>query len=437
VTVPVAVVGGGLAGSELALQLAGRGVPVTLIEMRPGATTPAHGTGLLAELVCSNSLKSDDAETASGLLKRELRMVGCRLLEAAERTRVPAGHALAVDRTLFAQAVTDLVEREPLVDLARREQTDLDLPPVAAIATGPLSSELLSSAIARHFGEEHLHFYDAISISVSAEALDGEAGFWGSRYGKGGDDYWNIPIDRERYERLVAFLRAAPVIERRGFEDARCFERCLPVEVIASRGEDALRFGPLKPKGLADPRTGREPHAVLQLRRETRDGALMGLVGFQTRLARDAQRELLNVLPGFREPAILRWGAVHRNTFLDAPRLLDGAQMSTRRRGLFFAGQITGVEGYMESIAHGTIAALNVERFIRGREPLLFPPETLLGALQRHCAGGGGPYQPMNVNFGLLPELSARRIERKRLYAERSLASLRRFLDGCGIEPKS
>ncbi len=434
-TQPVAVVGGGLAGSELALQLAGRGVPVDLFEMRPAVATPAHGTDLLAELVCSNSLKSDDAETASGLLKRELRLLGCRLLEAAERCRVPAGHALAVDRTLFARAVTDLVEAEPLVRLAREERRDLDLPPVAAVATGPLTSPALSSALALHFGEEHLHFYDAISISVGAEALDPEAGYWASRYGKGGDDYWNIPIDRERYRALAAFLREAPVIEKRGFEDTRCFERCLPVEVIAARGEDALRFGPLKPKGLADPRTGREPHAVLQLRRETRDGSLMGLVGFQTRLARDAQRELLSVLPGFREAAVLRWGAVHRNTFLDAPRLLDAAQMSRRRSGLFFAGQIAGVEGYMESIAHGAVAAVNIERFLRGRESLLFPPETLLGALQRHCAEGGSPYQPMNVNFGLLPPLSARRLERKRLYVERSLDALKGFLAtrDCGL----
>lgn len=425
----VAVVGGGLAGSELALQLARRGVPVDLFEMRPAVATPAHATDLLAELVCSNSLKSDDAETASGLLKRELRLLGCPLLAAAERCRVPAGHALAVDRTAFAAEVTDLVAAEPLIRLAREERRDLDLPPVAAVATGPLTSPALSAAIARHFDEEHLYFYDAISISVGAEALDPEAGFWAARYGKGGADYWNIPIDRERYRAIVAFLRGAPVIEKRGFEDGRCFERCLPVEVIAARGEDALRFGPLKPKGLADPRSGREPHAVLQLRRETRDGSLMGLVGFQTRLTRDAQRELLSVLPGFREPAVLRWGAVHRNTFLDAPRLLDGAQMSRRRSGLFFVGQIAGVEGYVESIAHGAVAAVNIGRLLRGREALMFPPETLLGALQRHCAEGRRPYQPMNVNFGLLPGIAARRLERKGLYVERSLEALRAFID--------
>lgn len=225
-------------------------------------------------------------------------------------------------------------------------------------------------------------------------------------------------------------------MEKRLFEDARCFESCLPVEVIASRGEDALRFGPLKPKGIVDPRTGREAHAVLQLRRETRDGSLLGLVGFQTRLAREAQSELLSVLPGFRSPAILRWGTVHRNTFIDAPRLLDRAQMSSRRPGLFFAGQLAGVEGYMESMAHGLVVALNIERFIEGREPLVFPPETLIGALQRHCGEGKSPYQPMNVNFGLLPALTARRAERKKCYVARSLGSLKTFLDAAGFAPR-
>ena len=430
----LAVVGGGLAGCEMALRIADGGTPVTLIEMRPAVPTPAHETALLAELVCSNSLKSDDAETASGLLKRELRMTGCRLLRIAESCRVQAGHALAVDRGLFAGAVTARVESHPGIVLERREATGLDLGPRAVVASGPLTSPALSAAIAEHFGEAHLFFYDAIALSVTADALDPAGGFWASRYGKGGDDYWNIPIDRERYRRLVDFLRSAPTLEPRGFEERRCFEGCLPVEVIASRGEDALRFGPLKPKGLPDPRTGREAFATLQLRRETREGTLLGLVGFQTRLAREAQRELLGVLPGFASPAIARWGSVHRNTFIDAPRLLDAAQMSRRREGLYFAGQIAGVEGYMESIAHGLLVAMHIERRSRGRQPLLFPAETLLGALQRHCAEGKSPFQPMNVNFGLLPALSARRSERKRLYVERALESLSAFLRAEGIE---
>lgn len=428
----VTVVGGGLAGSELALQLAGRGIPVNLVEMRPAESTPAHRTPYLAELVCSNSLKSDDPETASGLLKRELRMVGCRLLAAAEGARVPAGHALAVDRDLFARAVTDAVEGNPLVKIERREQRDLELPPWSVVASGPLTSDSLSSALRGHFSAEHLSFYDAISISVSAESIDPERGFWASRYGKGGDDYWNIPLDRAEYARLVEFLRGAPTLEPRGFESTRCFEGCLPIEVIASRGDDALRFGPLKPKGLADPKSGTEAHAVVQLRRETRSGTMLGLVGFQTRLTRGAQGELLRVLPGFRDAEILRWGSVHRNTFVDAPRLLDEAQMSKRREGLFFAGQIVGVEGYMESIAHGVIVARSLARRREGARAALFPRDTLLGSLQRHCIEGKEPYQPMNVNFGLLPPLVAKRATRKRLYGERSLEALAQFLEAEG-----
>ena len=424
----VTVIGGGLAGSELALQLASRGVGVTLVEMRPSSRTPAHSTPYLAELVCSNSLKSDDPETASGLLKRELRVLGCFLLEAAEESRVPAGHALAVDRELFSLTVMSRIEGEGLIRLERREQTDMELAPCSVIATGPLTSERLSEAIGGHFSAEHLFFYDAIAVSVSSESIDPGYAYRASRYGKGGDDYWNIPLDAEQYRRLVDYLREAPKAEKRGFEETRCFESCLPVEVIAARGYDALRFGPLKPKGLPDPRTGKEPHAVLQLRQETRDGALFGLVGFQTRLTRKAQEELLSILPGFKAKEILRWGSVHRNTFIDAPRLLDAAQMSRKRPGVFFAGQIVGVEGYMESIGHGAVAACNVIRFLDGGPPVVFPRETLLGSLQRHCIEGGSPFQPMNVNFGILPAIAARRTERKRLYAERSLENLETFL---------
>ena len=424
----VTVIGGGLAGSELALQLASRGVRVTLVEMRPATSTSAHRTPDLAELVCSNSLKSDDPETASGLLKRELRMLRCQLLEAAQECRVPAGHALAVDRTLFSRAVTTRIESNPAIRLERREQTDLDFPSCAVIATGPLTSEGLSRAIRDHFSAEHLFFYDAISPSVSADSIDPDYAFKASRYGKGGEDYWNIPLNAAQYGRLIDFLRSAPKSQKHGFEETRCFESCLPVEVIAARGDDALRFGPLKPKGLTDPRTGREPHAVVQLRQETRDGELFGLVGFQTRLTRAAQEELFRVVPGFRAPEILRWGSVHRNTFLDSPRLLDEMQMSRTRPGLFFAGQIAGVEGYMESIAHGIIVACCVIHYLKGKAAPLFPRETLLGSLQRHCVEGTNPFQPMNVNFGILPAVTARRAERKRLYAERSLGELGTFL---------
>jgi methylenetetrahydrofolate--tRNA-(uracil-5-)-methyltransferase len=424
----VTIVGGGLAGSEAALQLAYRGIPVRIIEMRPVRMTPAHRTPQLAELVCSNSLKSDHPETASGLLKRELRILGCKLLGIAADSSVPAGHALAVDRELFAGRVTEAVESEPLIGIERLEQKDLDLAPCSVVASGPLTSSPLSQAIAEHLGCGHLHFYDAISMSVAAESVDAGRAFRASRYGKGGDDYLNIAFGREEYVRLVEFLLAAPKVEPRGFEDKRCFEACLPVEVIAGRGKESLRFGPLKPRGLVDPATGRQPYAVLQLRQETRCGGMLGLVGFQTRLTRPAQRELLTMIPGLERAEVLRWGAIHRNTYIDAPRLLDDKQMSRKRNGLFFSGQIVGVEGYVESIAHGLVTALNIERYLEGGEAVLFPRTTLLGALQAHITEGETPFQPMNANFGLLPPVAGAKRRRRELLVERSLESLKQFL---------
>ncbi|MDD4858317.1 MAG: methylenetetrahydrofolate--tRNA-(uracil(54)-C(5))-methyltransferase (FADH(2)-oxidizing) TrmFO, partial [Candidatus Krumholzibacteria bacterium] len=351
-------------------------------------------------------------------------MLGCFLLEAAAESRVQAGHALAVDREMFSRAVTSRIEAQALIKVLRFEQKDLDLGPCSVIATGPLTSNYLSKAISDHFSSEHLYFYDAISISVSAESIDPTWAYKASRYGKGGDDYWNIPLDRDQYGRLVDFLRSAPKAEKHGFEETRCFESCLPVEVIAARGFDALRFGPLKPKGLVNPTTLREPHAVLQLRQETMDGTLYGLVGFQTRLTRKAQEELLSVLPGFRAPEILRWGSVHRNTFLDSPRILDEMQMSRKCDGLFFAGQMVGVEGYVESIGHGVIVARNVVQYLEGRRAALLPRETLVGSLQRHCVEGRSPFQPMNANFGILPPIKARRTDRRKEYVKRSLECL-------------
>lgn len=426
----VTIVGGGLAGSELALQLADRGVRVTLVEMRPIRSTPAHRTPFLAELVCSNSMKSEMPETASGLFKKELRLLRCRLLSEAEEARVPAGHALAVDRELFARHITQIVENEPSIRLERCEIENLALPPCSIIATGPLTSNSLSRAIQDHFDADHLYFYDAISISVRANTIDETMTFRASRYGKGGDDYVNVPLGGDEYRNLVDYLRGAPTVEKRGFEENRCFEACLPVEVIASRGDDALRFGPLKPKGLFDPRTGREPFAAIQLRQETRDGTMLGLVGFQTRLTRSAQRELVGMIPAMRDAEIVRWGSIHRNTFLDAPRLLDGRQMSRRRDGLFFSGQLVGVEGYVESIAHGLITALQIVRYLEGGVLPPFPRETMIGALQEHLVTGREPFQPMNVNFGLLPPIVAKRKEQRRMIAQRSLECLGAFAAG-------
>ena len=424
----VTIIGGGLAGSECALQLARRRRTVELIEMRPLSPTPAHRSGDLAELVCSNSLKSDNPETASGLLKRELRLLGCRLLEIAEKANVPAGHALAVDREFFARRVTEIIENEPLIRLERSEQTDLDLPPCSVIASGPLTSVSLSRALEEHFGSEHLFFYDAIAISVNAETIDGGRVFKASRYGKGGADYWNIALSEEEYDRLIDFLLSAPKSEKRGFEEQRYFEACLPVEVIAKRGPESLRYGALKPKGLVDPVTGLQPHAVIQLRQETLDGSMLGLVGFQTRLTRPAQRDLLGLIPGLKGAEILRYGSIHRNTFIDSPRLLDEKQMSCSREGLFFSGQIVGVEGYMESIAHGLVTAMNIDRHLGGKDAFLLPEDTLTGALQAHLSSAQAPFQPMNVNYGLLPPIEGHKRSRKRLMTERSLQSLQDIL---------
>ena len=426
------IIGGGLAGSELALQLSARDFKVSLVEMRPATATPAHTTPHFAELVCSNSLKSENIETASGLLKKELQMLGCRLLAEAHKARVPAGHALAVDRDLFASRITGLIEKNTGIRIERREETGLELPEMTVIATGPLTSEGLSAALEDHFSREHLYFYDAIAISVDAASIDTSLAYRASRYGKGGADYWNIPFSKDEYERLVSFLIEAPKTKKRGFEETLCFDACLPVEVIASRGKDSLSFGPMKPKGLEDPRTGREPHAVLQLRQEKRDGTMLGLVGFQTRLTRGAQRELLKLIPGLVGAEILRYGAIHRNTYLDAPRLLDERQMSKNRRGLFFAGQIAGVEGYVESIAHGVVTALNIVSIESGGDVLIFPAETIIGGLQRHMIDEEGPFQPMNSNFGLLPAVTGRRRDRKRIYAERSLERMQAFIRETG-----
>ena len=424
----VTVIGGGLAGCEAALQLASRNISVRMIEMRPVADTPAHRTSLLAELVCSNSLKSTDPVTASGLLKAELKALGCRLLEMASRCAVPAGHALAVDRDLFASEVTGSIEQTPLIELERSEQTVLPEDGCAIIATGPLTSDNLTSSIEEHFEGGKLYFYDAISISVEAETIDESLIFRGSRYGKGGDDYLNIPLTEKGYTDLVRFLLEAPKTERREFESGLCFEACLPVEVIASRGEQSLRYGPLKPRGLADPSTGKEPYAVLQLRQEKRDGSMLGLVGFQTSLTRPAQKQLLKMLPGLEVATVARWGAIHRNTYLDSPRLLDERQMSVRQEGLFFAGQLAGVEGYVESIAHGLLTAINAAAYLEGKKPALLPADTITGALQRHLSSTERDFRPMNANMGLLPPVRGNRSERKTKKAERALASLDRYL---------
>jgi methylenetetrahydrofolate--tRNA-(uracil-5-)-methyltransferase len=409
----VMVIGGGLAGCEAAVQLGRRGIPVELWEMKPQKRTPAQRSDHLCELVCSNSLRSDNPENAVGLLKAELRVLGSPILAAADETRVPAGDALAVDRERFAASVERRVLETSNIVLERRERQEL--PPetqIGLVATGPLTSEPLSAAIQRVVGGESLYFYDAIAPIVTADSVDLSIAFAQSRYGKGGgDDYLNLPLDREQYRAFVRELRSAQKVAAHDFEEARYFEGCLPIEVLAERGEDALAFGPMKPVGLVDPHTGRRPHAVVQLRHEDVGGTAYNLVGFQTRLTWPEQKRVLRSLPGLAAAEFLRLGQVHRNTFLKSPNVL-AADLSLRARPtLFFGGQITGVEGYVESCACGLLAALAIEARLSGRAFVPPPATTALGALYRHVTGEAHPrgydYQPSNVIFGLFPPSDA------------------------------
>ncbi|HEX7089921.1 MAG TPA: methylenetetrahydrofolate--tRNA-(uracil(54)-C(5))-methyltransferase (FADH(2)-oxidizing) TrmFO [Longimicrobiales bacterium] len=450
----VTVVGGGLAGCEAAWQLAARGHEVTLLEMRPVRRTPAHRTDRLAELVCTNSFKSEEITNAHGLLKAEMRALGSLLLAAAEPARVPAGASLAVDRDLFSARMTEAVLGHPRVRVERRELTALPEGP-AVIATGPLTSAALTQAIAARLGADNLAFYDAIAPIVSFESIDLEHAFYASRYGKGaGEDYLNCPLDREAYYAFVEALRAADVYPGHDWENIRFgeggeapppedgtpyFEGCLPIEVLAERGADALRFGPMKPVGLRDPRTGRVPFAVVQLRREDRAGQMWNLVGCQTRLRTGEQRRIFRMIPGLAEAEFLRYGSIHRNTYLNFPATLTPWGSPRDRADLIFAGQLTGVEGYTESAASGILAGINLDRIVRGETPVLPPPTTMIGALYRYLRDGDARnFQPMNSNFGLLDPLSGGPRDKRRrreLMAERALGDLAAWREGHGITP--
>ena len=425
----ITVVGGGLAGSEAAWQAAERGVEVTLYEMRPHKMTPAHVSDRLAELVCSNSLGSDLPDRAAGLLKAELRHLGSLVLACADRARVPAGGALAVDRELFAAEVTRRVEAHPRIKVVREEVTAIPAGPTV-IATGPLTSDALAEAIAALTGQEHLYFYDALAPIVSADSIDMSVAFRASRYSKGDADYVNCPMTQEEYERFVEALVAAERIPLRGFEEqgARFFEGCLAVEVMAARGRKTLAFGPLRPVGLTDPRTGERSHAVVQLRQDNLAGTLYNLVGFQTNLRYGEQERVFRLIPGLERAEFVRYGQMHRNTFINAPLLLEPTMGFRDRAGLFFAGQVTGVEGYVGSVGSGWVAGVNAARLVLGQESLTLPRTTMLGALC-HYVSRAEPerFQPMKANFGLLPPLSPPvRNKRKRYqaYAARAMAHL-------------
>ena len=422
----VIVVGAGLAGSEAAWQLAQRGLQVRLIEMKPQKRTPAHSSPDFAELVCSNSLRGDRLENAVGLLKEELRRMGSLILACADATRVEAGGCLAVDRQGFARLVTERIRSHPNITVEAREVTELPAGPVI-LATGPLTSEPLSEAIAAYFGGAgYLNFFDAAAPLVSAESIDMNAAWFASRYDRGTPDYVNCALDETQYKAFVWELAAAEEAPVHGFEDSRVFEGCMPVEVMARRGEDTLRFGPMKPVGLPDPKTGKEPYAVVQLRKDNAAGTVYNLVGFQTHLKFPEQKRVFSMIPALARAEFLRYGVMHRNTFLDSPRLLDRSYADRRNPMVAFAGQMTGVEGYVESTASGYLAAVCMAARILG-EPLPdFPAETAIGALGRYISDESvTQFQPMNVNFGLLPPLD-RRVKGK---ANKNLALAQRALE--------
>lgn len=434
----VSVLGAGLAGCEAAWQLARRGIPVTLYEMKPQRYSPAHQSEDFAELICSNSLKAARVDSAAGLLKEEMRRFGSLLIGCAEKSRVPAGGALAVDRKEFSRLATEAIQSEPLIEIRREEVTEIPEGPVV-VATGPLTSQPLSEKILSLCGGG-LSFFDAAAPIVTRESLDMERCFAASRYGKGDQegeegDYLNCPMNKEEYDRFVEELVNAQRAPVHSFDarDPKVYEGCMPIEVLASRGHDAIRFGPMKPVGLRDPRTGHRPWAVLQLRTENRERTLYNLVGFQTNLKFGEQKRVFGMIPGLSQAEFIRYGVMHRNAFLESPKLLRGDYSFRERPLLFFAGQITGVEGYMESASSGILAGVNLARRLAGKETLLLPETTMMGALSRYVSGyEGKDFQPMGANFGVLPPLPEKIRDKRQRYmalAERGLDHLQRY---CG-----
>ena len=435
----VIIIGAGLAGSEAALQLAKRNIKVKLYEMRPKKTTGAHVTENCAEFVCSNSLGSADITNASGLLKAEMQELGGELIKIAYECRVPAGNALAIDRVGFSKKVTELIENNENIEFIREELKEIPSDKPVIIASGPLTSDDLANKIQEFTKSEHLHFFDAIAPIVEKDSINFDIAFWASRYDKGEASYINCPMDKEQYTRFYEILTNAERIELKEFEkDAKFFESCLPVEVLASRGVDTLRFGPMKPVGLIDKRTGVENWAVVQLRQDNAAKSLFNLVGFQTNLKWGAQKELIHSIPGLENANIVRYGVMHRNTFINSPQVLNATLNTRKRENLFFAGQITGVEGYTESIATGLLAGLNIARQLEGKELIELPQETVLGALCNYISSSElKHFQPMNSNWAVVSPIELPKKERKNkklkneLLSKRSIEVLRGYL--CSI----
>jgi methylenetetrahydrofolate--tRNA-(uracil-5-)-methyltransferase len=424
----ITIIGGGLAGSEAAWQIASRGTRVRLYEMRPVCTTPAHQTDLLAEIVCSNSLKSNQPFHASWLLKEELRRMGSILLQIADSTRVPAGGALAVDRRVFSERTTETISKHPLIELLREEVQEIPSDGIVIIASGPLTSTALSQSIQRFCGSAHLYFYDAISPIVDGDSIDYSKVYRASRYGKADDDYINCPMDRGQYDAFYEAVIAAESVARHEFEEPRYFESCLPIEELARRGRDTLRFGPMRPVGLMDPQTGRRPHAVVQLRQEDLMQSSYNIVGFQNHLKFGEQQRIFRMIPGLDHAEFLRLGQIHRNTYIDAPATLSATMATRREPRIFFAGQLAGTEGYIENIASGLVAGINAVQTLRADESIVFPGESAIGALCRYVSTPCKDFAPMNIHFGLLPPMELPRrtpkTEKQRALCERALNAL-------------
>ncbi len=420
------VIGGGLAGCEAAYAIAKSGVPVVLHEMKPGRYSPAHKNENLCELVCSNSLKASRLDSAGGLLKAEMEKLGSVTVMAAKETSVPAGGALAVDRDLFAKAVTDILTKTPGVSIVREEVTRIPDSDITIVATGPLTDGFMAEEIRRLCGDT-LSFFDAAAPIVEKDSIDMEHAFFGARYGRGGDDYINCPMTKEEYTAFWEALTTAERAPQHAADSLTVFEGCMPVEIMAGRGMETLLYGPLRPVGLRDPKTDKRPHAVVQLRQDNKAGTLYNLVGFQTNLRFPEQKRVFSLIPALRNAEFVRYGVMHRNSFINSPALLSSTLSLKSKPNVYFAGQITGVEGYMESAASGILAGLNAARSVQGLSPLILPPETMLGALIRYITEEGMEnFQPMNANFGILPPLDTRirdKHERYLALAERSLAS--------------
>ena len=423
----ITIIGGGLAGCECAYQLLKRGYEVDLYEMRPERGTPAHKTDKLCELVCSNSLKSTDVATSQGALKKEAALLDCFVLRMAESCAVPAGGALAVDREKFSEKVEEELLRFPNLNLIRKENAEIG--DWTVVAAGPLASEKLTDRIAALSGEEHLHFFDAVAPIVKADSIDMDHAFFAGRYGKGGEDYLNLPMEKDEYYAFVKELVGAEKALLRDFEKGDVFEACMPVEVMAARGEDTLRFGPLRPVGLFDPKTGKRPYAVVQMRKEDAAGTLYNMVGFQTNLKFGEQKRVFGMIPALHDAEFVRYGVMHRNTFVNAPVLLNEDFSLKKNDTVFFAGQISGVEGYVESVVGGLMCAINIDRRVKGLLSAIPPETTLTGGLMRYVAAPNPDFQPMHVSFALLPPIEGVRDKKKRKeeYGKRAVSDMERF----------